>query len=84
METYTQPHAADLSQITAIKLKTLWPIGSEGKWNPDAESSEQSHRCAMPRLRGRCCKSVIDSVLHRTYNLPRIEMISQQLSGIYF
>lgn len=56
----------------AHKLKTLWPIGSEGKWNPITESSEQSHKYAMPRLRGRWCKAVIDSVHHCIYNLPRI------------
>jgi hypothetical protein len=43
------------------------------------ESSEQSHKYAMPRLRGRWCKAVIDSIHHRTYNLPRIEFISQLL-----
>jgi len=31
----------------------------------------------MPQLRGRWRKSVIDSVDHCTYNLPRIEIASQ-------
>jgi hypothetical protein len=84
MQTYTRPPTADLSRISATKLKTLWPIGSEGKWNPNAESSEQSHRYAMPRLRGRWCYAVIDSVYHCTYNLPRIEIISQLLRRNYF
>ena len=84
IQTYTHPLSADLSRISAIKLKTLWPIGSEGKWNPISESSEQSHKYAMPRLRRRWFKDVIDSVHHCTYNLPRIEIISQLLSRNYF
>ena len=67
----------ELSRISATKLKTLWPIGSEGKWNQDAESPELSHRNAMPRLRGRWCKSVIGSVHHRKSNLPRNATVSQ-------
>ena len=78
MRSYTDPPTADLTRFSAIKLKTLWPIGSEGKWNPIAETPEQSHKYAMPRLGGRWCKAVIDSFRHRTYNLPRIEIISQQ------
>ncbi len=84
MHTYTIQRAAELSRISATKLKTLWPIGSEGKWNPDAESSEQSHRYTMPRLCRRWCKAVIDSIHHCTYNLPRIEIICQLLSRNYF
>jgi hypothetical protein len=84
MQTDTEPHTADLSKISATKLKTLWPIGSEGKWNPITESSEQSHKYAMPQLRGRWCKAVIDSIHHCTYNLPRIEIISQLFSRDYF
>jgi hypothetical protein len=84
MPTYTRPRTADLTQISAIKLKTLWPIGSEGKWNPITESSERSHKYAMPRLGGRWCKAVIDSFNHCTYNLPRIEIISQLFSRNYF
>jgi len=80
---YTRPPTADLSKISATKLKTLWPIGSEGKWNPITESSEQSHKYAMPRLGGRWCKAVIDSIHHRTYNLPRIEIASQLISRNY-
>ena len=84
MQIYTEPRTADLTKISATKLKTLWPIGSEGKWNPDAESSEQSHRYAMPRLCGRWCKAVIDSVYHCTYNLPRIAIVSQPPCRNYF
>jgi hypothetical protein len=80
---YTRPPTADLSKISATKLKTLWPIGSEGKWNPITESSEQSHKYAMPRLGGRWCKAVIDSFNHFTYNLPRIEIASQLISRNY-
>ena len=68
---------AELSRISATKLKTLWPIGSEGRWNPNSESPELSHRNAMPRLRGRWCKSVIGSVHHRKSNLPRNATVSQ-------
>jgi hypothetical protein len=38
----------------------------------------------MPRLRGRWCKAVIDSFHHCTYNLTRIEFISQLLSRNHF
>jgi hypothetical protein len=38
----------------------------------------------MPRLCGRFRKAVIDSVHHCTYNLPRIETISQLLTCNYF
>ena len=34
----------------------------------------------MPRLRGPWCKAVIDSIHHCTYNLTRIDIISQILS----
>ena len=74
---------AELSRISAIRLKTLWPIGSEGRWNPDSESPELSHKYAVPRLRGRWCKAVIDSVHHCTYNLHRIVIASQLLSRNY-
>ena len=73
MQTYTSPRTADLSRISATKLKTLWPIGSEGRWNPDSESPELSHRNTLPRLRGGWCKSVIDSVHHCITNLPQIQ-----------
>src|ERR1017187_5618034 len=80
MQTYTSPRTADLSRISAIKLKTLWPIGSEGRWNPDSESPELSHRNTLPRLRGGWCKSVIDSVHHCNSNLPQIQKdVNKQL-----
>jgi hypothetical protein len=75
---------AEPSQISDTKLKTLWPIGSEGRLSLDSESPELSHRYAMPRLCGRWCIAVFDSVHHRTYNVPRIEIISQQLCFNYF
>jgi len=83
MHTYTKPPTADLTKVSATKLKTLWPIGSEGRWNLVTESPERSHKYAMPRLRGRWCKAVIDSIHHCTYNLPRIAIISQPIFPNY-
>ena len=48
------------------------------------ETSERSHRCTLPRLRGGWCTSVIDSFRHGTHNLPRIAVVSQLRFRIYF